>query len=369
MTSRIGTISYSMLHEMNEFSDILKSTLSVLENPFNRNSFPIYFNSVLIPLKIKEKKENQRICDIYGIDTSNHDYDLPFTFLEEQRMLHLISNIKRKYLIPDHVKALKKSNTDKPDLKELITSLLNKDFHAQRIIATTPTGNIVLYSDKDNKKYVFKPTANNKEILAHEIFNHPNIIRCFAIMKNLGVYIEKADDSMENDLKKRQPSEKLKKIKEYIFEIANALNEMHNKGYVHLDVKEQNILICNGIAKLADFGLTEEIGYRLKAQGTTFYMAPEIVRQQGAYPKSDVWSLGIVLFHLLTGEYTEDTNKDHIAFMRCIAIMPPNLVPLDSLPDNKYFNDAKNLLRLMLKKNPDERITMEKVLNHPFFKN
>lgn len=93
-------------------------------------------------------------------------------------------------------------------------------------------------------------------------------------------------------------------IVEIIFAISLALDYAHNRGVIHLDIKPSNILIDkNGIPKLADFGIARK-GVQKEGGiiiGTPFYIAPERLKRGYAGPKSDLFSLGCVLYELLAG--------------------------------------------------------------------
>lgn len=97
----------------------------------------------------------------------------------------------------------------------------------------------------------------------------------------------------------------------YFFQICSAVQHMHDHNLVHLDIKPDNVLLQDSSVKLADFGLTERVGKKLDgACGTLSYMAPETFDVDGfpvtkltVKPSLDMWSLGVLLFSMLTGEY------------------------------------------------------------------
>ena len=94
----------------------------------------------------------------------------------------------------------------------------------------------------------------------------------------------------------------------YAIEIAQALEVAHERGMVHRDVKPQNVLIdSTGRAKLTDFGISRQLDEEGmtgegRVVGTTDYVAPEQAMGKPVDPRSDVYSLGIVLFEMLTGD-------------------------------------------------------------------
>src|SRR4051812_41120736 len=94
----------------------------------------------------------------------------------------------------------------------------------------------------------------------------------------------------------------------YTIEVARGLSIAHSRQMVHRDVKPQNVLIdTEGRAKLTDFGISRELekdGLTATGRvlGTTDYVAPEQAMGRGVDPRSDIYSLGVVLYEMLTGD-------------------------------------------------------------------
>ena len=114
--------------------------------------------------------------------------------------------------------------------------------------------------------------------------------------------MELCRESLENWLKNKPGRDKLESLK--IFkQIIEGLSFIHKKGVVHRDLKPDNILFSKTTedlcVRIADFGLSRHVdSFTATAGGTMLYMAPEML-VRGFYPKSDIYSAGLILFELL----------------------------------------------------------------------
>lgn len=123
---------------------------------------------------------------------------------------------------------------------------------------------------------------------------------------------------LSNIFQKLQIRQFKEKQAQYVIrQVASALQHIHRQGIVHRDVKLMNIFTSKGThmpsVKLGDFGLATMIDDRcepLRKAGTIYFMAPEVILGQPSDYKQDVWSLGILLYGLLTSEvpYAAETH-------------------------------------------------------------
>uniref|UniRef100_A0A3P9A8Z3 Ribosomal protein S6 kinase n=1 Tax=Esox lucius TaxID=8010 RepID=A0A3P9A8Z3_ESOLU len=165
-------------------------------------------------------------------------------------------------------------------------------------------------------------------------------------------------------------------VRIYIGEIILALEHLHKLGIVYRDIKLENILLdSDGHLVLTDFGLSKEFLEEEKERtysfcGTIEYMAPEIIRGKSGHGKSvDWWSLGILMFELLTGAspFTlegERNSQSEVSkrILRCEPPFPSMIGPV-----------AQDLLRKLLVKDPHRRLGSgprgaEDIKSHAFFK-
>ena len=139
---------------------------------------------------------------------------------------------------------------------------------------------------------------------------HPNIVRFYGLEKDNDLILMLMDYIEGESLRKmiyhaRGKGISEKETLEIIQPIATALHYAHQKGIVHCDLKPGNILIDKtGKVYISDFGIARHIDaatMTLVGAGSPAYMAPELVRGQEPTPQSDIYSLGIVLFEMLTG--------------------------------------------------------------------
>lgn len=151
-------------------------------------------------------------------------------------------------------------------------------------------------------------------------------------------------------------------------QVALALAEAHRNGVMHRDVKPSNIFMrASGLVCLADFGLASDNPRSTTLCGTPFYIAPEMWLGQPYDSKVDVWSLGVVLYELLTfarpfvpADPTARTNDDIKAVILSGQAPPP-------LPDT-ISEPFRALVADLLTPDPAARPTCEQVLQYPLCK-
>src|SRR5262245_4225085 len=159
----------------------------------------------------------------------------------------------------------------------------------------------------------------------------------------------------------RQPFDLAQRVL-WMKQITEGLAYAHQQGTIHRDLKLRNIFVTrSGIAKIGDFGLEMPIGDAtktiMKGLGTSVYVSPEQVNLQPTDARSDVYSLGVVFYHLLTGRLPYNA-PDSSTSAPAMAIMYQHVnAPVPSVrvlrPDVPPALDA--LIQRMMAKAPDER--------------
>ena len=254
-----------------------------------------------------------------------------------------------------------------------------------RVVAIKSFNKSNLNSNSENMKKIKYETNLMKKL------NHPNITKILELFEDkeyILIIMEYINGgNLFSFLKKhRKVSEKTAKL--LYRQIILGIKYMHEQGIVHRDIKLENILIdLNNNIKICDFGIGRVLSSPEQPLfdqcGTPMYIAPEILlcsKEKGykGFPV-DIWSSGIVLYILLSGtlpfsfknsssslsesnesNLSEDNNNNTELQYSIINKEPKEI--------ENISKEAEDLLKKILKKNPEKRITCEEILNHPWMK-
>ncbi|MEA1899350.1 MAG: serine/threonine-protein kinase [Thermodesulfobacteriota bacterium] len=196
--------------------------------------------------------------------------------------------------------------------------------------------------------------------------SHPNIVTVYDVGRDHGtIYIamEYLHGQPFNEVI-RSGRLSVEKIIDIALQVANALGYAHEKGIVHRDIKPSNIILTDeGNVKLTDFGIAraEDSNAAQQTQagvilGTPFYMSPEQVMGKRVDGRSDLFSLGVILYELIVGR--KPFEGDHFtAIFRAITDDIP-VAPLKI--DASIPQSLSDLIMKALSKNPNERFQTSK---------
>lgn len=236
-------------------------------------------------------------------------------------------------------------------------------------------GMAVVYRGKDKKldRYVTVKVLR-EEFIGDEEFierfrseacsaarlSHPNIVRAYDVGEDGDVnyivneYIH--GDTLKKAIKEKAPFDSRSTINVAI-QIASALSQAHKAHIVHRDIKPQNILVgTDGVVKVTDFGIARAatastMTTTANAAGSVHYFSPEQARGGYVDEKSDIYSLGISMFEMITGVLPFQGNNSVT-----IALMHIN----DELPDIRQYNpnctpSLEGIIKKATMKKADER--------------
>ena len=247
-----------------------------------------------------------------------------------------------------------------------------------RVVAIKSFNKIDLNKNGDNMRKILYETNLMKKL------NHPNITKILEMFEDDDYILISMEYINGGNLfsfvkKRRKLSEKTAK---FLFrQIILGIKHIHSHKIVHRDIKLENILIdLNNNIKICDFGigriLTSNKQLLHDKCGTPMYMAPEILissKSKGyeGFPV-DVWSSGISLYIMLSGTLpfnlknnesssNEEESVNNLELQYSIINKEPKHI-------ENISDEARDLLKGLLNKNPEERLTIDEILNHPWLK-
>ncbi|GKV10581.1 hypothetical protein SLEP1_g21923 [Rubroshorea leprosula] len=258
------------------------------------------------------------------------------------------------------------------------------------------SGEVVAIKRMKKKYYSWEDCVNLREVKSLRKMNHPNIVKLKEVIREhdiLYFVFEYMECNLYQLMKDREKLFSESVVRNWCFQIFQALSYMHQRGYFHRDLKPENLLVTKGIIKIADFGLAREINSNppyTEYVSTRWYRAPEVLLQSYVYSsKVDMWAMGAIMAELFTlrplfpgsseadeiykicsviGTPTQDSWPDGLNLARAINYQFPQLagVQLSALMPS-VSKDAIDLITSLCSWDPCNRPTAAEALQHPFF--
>jgi len=261
-----------------------------------------------------------------------------------------------------------------------------EDFELLKVLGRGAFGKVVLCREKTTKtmyamKILKKSAVFNKNEVEHTLtenrvlrsIRHPFIVGlkysfttddrlCFVTE-----YVRGGELFIHLRTERRMSEER---VRFYAAEIVCALGYLHKRGIIYRDLKLENLLLDkNGHIKMVDFGLCKDeiFGSKLTNTfcGTPSYLPPEVIRNNKYGRAVDWWSLGVVMYELLTGQLPFYSEERKVMF---------RLIVTEKVryPRSIIAGDTREILSRLLVKNPDRRLgagpsDAEEIMEHPYF--
>ncbi|KAG2388775.1 hypothetical protein C9374_000214 [Naegleria lovaniensis] len=251
------------------------------------------------------------------------------------------------------------------------------DFEIGKPLGTGKFGRVYLAREKKSKYIVALKLLDKKQLekekVAHQLrreieiqshLRHKNILRLFGFFHDkdrVYLILEYAPGGeMYNYLQKcRRFSEE--QTAKFMYQMARALKYCASKHVIHRDIKPENLLLdANGEIKIADFGWAVHApsSRRRTLCGTLDYLPPEMIEKKAHNATVDLWCIGVLCFEFLTGNPPFYANDDKSTMRNIVAVRY-------TFPEH-VSEEAKDLVKKLLVKEPTERITLDQVLQHAF---
>ncbi|GJQ10457.1 hypothetical protein GpartN1_g2248.t1 [Galdieria partita] len=206
-----------------------------------------------------------------------------------------------------------------------------------------------------------------REIEIQSRLKHPNILKLFGYFYNshrIFLILEYAPGG--EIFKELQKCGKFSERQAafYIQGLTKALIYLHSKHVIHRDLKPENLLLgLSGEIKIADFGWSVHTKSQRRKTlcGTVDYLAPEMVQHEKYDSAVDIWGLGVLLYEFVVGQPPFEANTYQETYRRISNVEY-------ECPD-WLSTEAKSLLSLLLVREPSKRLSLDKVLKHPWIRN
>lgn len=202
------------------------------------------------------------------------------------------------------------------------------------------------------------------EIHVLKTIKNPNVVKLYDSFQENGRYYLILEYCNSGDLEnymKKQPNRCISEAEALGFfkQLLNGFKALHEIKAMHRDFKLANVLIHDGVLKIADLGFSKVADLAKTALGTGVYMAPEILKYQNYSNKVDIWSLGVSLYEMLFGDFPF-FGKTEMALLKNIEENNINF----TVKGRTISVKMQELIKKMLVVDPNKRIDWHEIYQH-----
>lgn len=258
------------------------------------------------------------------------------------------------------------------------------------------TNEIVAIKKMKRKYYSWEECMSLREVKSLRKMNHPNIVKLKEVIRendHLYFVFEYMECNLYQLMKDNDKLFPESKVRNWCFQLFQALAYMHQHGYFHRDLKPENLLVTKDVIKIADFGLAREVCSEppfTEYVSTRWYRAPEVLLQSSSYGSAvDMWAMGAIMAELFTlrplfpgsseadeiykicsviGSPNHQTWSEGLKLATCMQYQFPQFISthLSTLIPSASA-EAIDLMASLCAWDPTKRPTAAESLKHPFF--
>lgn len=209
----------------------------------------------------------------------------------------------------------------------------------------------------ENEEFLRRFKNESKAIA---LLSHPNIIQVYDVCfsrKLQSIVMEFVDGITLKEYMESRGALPFKEALHFITQVLAALEHAHHRGIVHRDVKPQNVMLLqDGTIKITDFGIARFARSEAKtitdrAIGSVHYISPEQARGGSTDNRADIYSVGVMLYEMLTGSLPFDGETPVSVALKHIELEPPSIRRINpEIPEG-----LEQIVRHAMDKSPDER--------------